>query len=241
MTTQSRPKKSNARTSPTPKGRQTEAKRRGTAVAPVRKTKRLPFETRRELIVRKAADFFAEFGFGATTRELADHLGITQPLLYKYFKGKEDLIDEVYKSVFLEVWDSAWDEILVDRSRSLEARLVEFYVLYTDVIMNRGWMRIYLFAGLKSVGITSSYIRLVEERIIRRVAIEICAARNIVLTKDNEQHYFEIAWGLQGSIFYYGVRRHAYGLTPQIDKNMLISDLVGIFTRAWPAQLQPVG
>jgi AcrR family transcriptional regulator len=197
-------------------------------------TKRLPFDQRRLLIVKKAAEFFAESGFGATTRELALHLGTTQPLLYKYFKGKEDLIGEVYKSVFLDVWDDCWDELLVDRSRPIEDRLIDFYVRYTEVIMNRSWMRVYLFAGLKNVGITSSYIRLVEERVIRRIAIEICAAKGVTLTKLNQARYIEIAWSLQGSIFYYGVRKHAYGLDPHVDKNGLIEDAVRIYVKAWP-------
>ncbi len=201
------------------------------------KTKRLPFEQRRKLIVRKAAEFFAESGFAATTRELADHLGTTQPLLYKYFKTKKDLVDEVYKSVFLDVWDDSWDDLLIDRSRHVEERLVEFYARYTDVIMNRGWMRIYLFAGLRDVGITSSYIRLLEERIIRRIAVEICTFCGIELTTDNEAHYIEIAWSLQGSIFYYGVRKYAYGLSPRTDKDFVIRNIVGIYVKAWPHEM----
>lgn len=207
---------------------------RGASKPAAGKTKRLPFDQRQKLIVRKAAEFFAEFGFGATTRELAEHLGTTQPLLYKYFKTKEDLINEVYKSVFLDVWDNSWDELLVDRSRPIDDRLIEFYSRYTDVIMNRGWMRMYLFAGLKNVWITSSYIRLVEERVIGRIAIEVCAARNIPLSKEVEARHIEIAWSLQGSIFYYGVRKYAYGLSPKIDKNLVIRDTVRIFVASWP-------
>ncbi len=201
------------------------------------KTKRLPFEQRRKLIVKKAAEFFAESGFAATTRELADHLGTTQPLLYKYFKTKKDLVDEVYKSVFLDVWDDSWDDLLIDRSRPVEERLVEFYARYTDVIMNRGWMRIYLFAGLRDVGITSSYIRLLEERIIRRIAVEICTAYGIEFSTDNEAHYIEIAWSLQGSIFYYGVRKYAYGLAPRTDKDFVIRNTVNIYVKAWPHEM----
>jgi AcrR family transcriptional regulator len=201
------------------------------------KTKRLPFGQRRKLIVTKAIEFFAEFGFAATTRELAERLGTTQPLLYKYFETKKELVDEVYKSVFLEVWDDSWDDLLVDRTKPIVERLVEFYARYTDVIMNRGWMRIYLFAGLRDVGITSSYIRLLEDRIIRRIAVEICASHGIELSKDNEDHYFEIAWSLQGSIFYYGVRKFAYGLAPRTEKEFVIRNAVEIYVSAWPRRM----
>ncbi|UPJ71884.1 TetR/AcrR family transcriptional regulator [Bradyrhizobium sp. 187] len=196
--------------------------------------KRLPFPERKELIVEKAAEFFAEFGFNATTRELADSLKITQPLLYKYFKTKEDLIEHVYKRVFLDVWDAYWDDLLVDRTRPIQDRLVDFYIRYTDVIMNRAWMRIYLFAGLKDVGITSSYIKLVEERIIRRIAIEVCLSKDIRLTARNEHRFLEVAWNLQGSIFYYGVRKYAYGLQPRVEKITLIRDAVNIYIKGWP-------
>lgn len=216
------------------KGQKPAAKRMRAPSRSSRTTTRLPFEERRRLIVKKAAEFFAESGFSATTRELAGHLGTTQPLMYKYFKGKEELIDEVYRSVFLDVWSDHWDELLVDRTQSIEDRLIEFYISYTDVIMNRGWMRMYLFAGLKNVGITSSYIRLVEERVIRRIAIEACFAREVVFDSSNEARYLEIAWALQGSIFYYGVRKHAYGLDPHVDKNSLIRDTVHIFLGSWP-------
>jgi AcrR family transcriptional regulator len=201
------------------------------------KTKRLPFEQRRKIIIMKAIEFFAEFGFAATTRELAERLGTTQPLLYKYFETKKELVDEVYRSVFLEVWDDSWDDLLVDRTRPIVERLVEFYARYTDVIMNRSWMRIYLFAGLRDVGITSSYIRLLEERIIRRITVEICASHGIELSKDNEDHYIEIAWSLQGSIFYYGVRKCAYGLSPRTQKEFIIRNAVEIHVSAWPLRI----
>jgi AcrR family transcriptional regulator len=203
---------------------------------PVRSPERLPFEQRREMILKKAVDVFAERGFDATTRDLARHLGTTQPLMYKYFKTKDDLIEEVYKRVFLDVWDTAWDEILVDRSQPITERLIRFYRSYTDVIMNRGWMRIYLFAGLKNVGITSSYIRLVEERVIRRIAMEICAAHGIQISKSSEARYMEIAWSLQGSIFYYGVRKYAYELDPNVPRNVIIDDVVNIFVASWPKE-----
>jgi AcrR family transcriptional regulator len=205
-----------------------------TPASPTDKRKRLPFPERKGLIVEKAAEFFAEFGFDATTRELAVRLKITQPLLYKYFKTKEDLVEHVYKSVFLDVWDAYWDSLLVDRTRPIRDRLIDFYTRYTDVIMNRGWMRIYLFAGLKDVGITSSYIKLVEERIIRRIAIEVCLSKNIRLTARNEHRFLEVAWNLQGSIFYYGVRKYAYGLQPHVEKITLIRDAVNIYIKGWP-------
>src|SRR5690349_7041748 len=47
---------------------------------------------RRAAIVSEAIRLFAEKGFrGATTRELASALGVTEPVLYQHFKTKRDL------------------------------------------------------------------------------------------------------------------------------------------------------
>jgi len=221
-------------------GKKDTADTQGSPVRPktAQTTKRLPSAERQKLIVQRAASFFAEHGFDATTRDLAKHLGTTQPLLYKYFKGKDDLIDAVYKNVFLDVWDSEWDVILSDRNRPIIDRLIEFYRRYTDVIMERGWLRIYLFAGLKGVAITGSYIKLVEERLITRIVTEISVARGIDGASKPDARMIEIGWALQGSIFYHGVRKFAYGLEPHVDKNVVIGDVVRIFVEGWPSALK---
>ena len=47
---------------------------------------------RREQILHGAMELFAEKGFrGATTREIARHLGISEALMFKYFPSKEAL------------------------------------------------------------------------------------------------------------------------------------------------------
>src|SRR6266704_4117545 len=52
-------------------------------------TCRLAPEVREHQIVLKAMDHFATHGFSGSTRELARQLGVTQPLLYRYFPSKE--------------------------------------------------------------------------------------------------------------------------------------------------------
>lgn len=51
-------------------------------------------------IVRRAVEYFSAHGFGVGTRELAKHIGVTQPLLYHYFGSKEKLVERVYREVF---------------------------------------------------------------------------------------------------------------------------------------------
>src|SRR5438270_14066072 len=91
-----------------------------------------PDERRREFVV-KATEFFSEEGFGGGTRGLARRLGVTQPLLYRYFPSKDDLIEQVYRTVYLEPLDTGWEKLLTDRSRPIRERLQEFYEAYTNV------------------------------------------------------------------------------------------------------------
>ncbi len=53
---------------------------------------RLKAHERRQQILEVAGELFADRGFaGVTTRELAQRLGITEPILYRHFASKEDL------------------------------------------------------------------------------------------------------------------------------------------------------
>src|SRR3982074_1942677 len=96
------------------------------------KQKRLSPEDRRQEFVAKATEFFSEQGFGGGTRDLARRLGVTQPLLYRYFPSKDDLIKEVYRTVYLDPLETGWEKLLCDRSRPLRDRLREFYGAYND-------------------------------------------------------------------------------------------------------------
>jgi AcrR family transcriptional regulator len=60
-----------------------------------------PHDRRREFVA-KATEFFPEEGIGGGTPTLARRLGVTQPLLYRYFPSKDDLIREVYRTVYLD-------------------------------------------------------------------------------------------------------------------------------------------
>ena len=124
--------------------------------------------------------------------------------------------------------------MLTDRARPLRERLVEFYDQYTNVIMQPEWMRLYLFAGLRGVEITGLYIARVEERIIRPVMLEMAAEHGTVVTPENEARLLELAWSLQGGIFYYGVRKYVYGTAVHQEKRQVIEAAVEIYTSAWP-------
>ena len=60
---------------------------------------RMRGEERHAAIVRSAIHLFADKGFrGATTRELASSLGVTEPVLYQHFNTKRDLYNAIIEA-----------------------------------------------------------------------------------------------------------------------------------------------
>ncbi|MEM7429253.1 MAG: TetR/AcrR family transcriptional regulator [Pseudomonadota bacterium] len=197
-------------------------------VAPKEKRKRLSSGERRQEFIAKAIELFAEEGFENSTRELARRLGVTQPLLYRYFPSKDDLIAEVYNVVYVSRWQDRWSDLIADRSQPLRQRLEAFYDAYTEVIFERDWMRIYLFSGLKGVDINRRYMKLVRERILEPIIRECRHAAGLPDRPASEEEV-EHAWLMHGGIFYYGVRTQVYeGVEPTM-KHFVIRTALDAF------------
>lgn len=164
-------------------------------------------------ICRAAAKFFSEHGFAGSTRELATQVGVSQPLLFRYFESKEDLFDAVFDSIFSGQWRDEWSNLIYDRSRSLRERLLAFYDVYLPVVFNRQWMRLYVFAGLSDIRINTRYFRIIEQRFLRPLCVEVRAEFGMIEPDsfpiiDDELDYI---WAFHGGIFYHGIRQYAFG------------------------------
>jgi AcrR family transcriptional regulator len=190
---------------------------KSTASAPVRR--RLTPEDRRRQILDAAISYFAELGFDGGTRDLARRLGVTQPLIYRYFPSKEDLIRQVYEEVYLGRWRSEWEVLITDRTMPLRERLITFYKRYTEVMFAPEWMRIYLFAGLRGLGINRWWITFVEGHVVRRMCEELRLACRLPSADELaiENAEIDFLWVLHGGIFYNGMRRVVYGAEPHLD------------------------
>lgn len=177
--------------------------------------KRLPRDERERSIAREAVLFFCEVGFGGQTRELAKRLGVTQPLIYRYFPNKNALIERVYQEVYLNRWNPAWEEILDDRSRPLRERLIAFYTDYAKAVLTYEWIRIFMFAGLKGMDLNARYLTLVRDRIYTRVIREVRHEFGLPTPHEHPitELEFELVWALHASIFYIGIRKWIYGLS----------------------------
>jgi AcrR family transcriptional regulator len=159
-----------------------------------------------------AIKFFSEEGFDGSTHNFAKKIGITQPLIYRYFDSKDELIREVYNAVFEGRWKSEWEATLRDRTKSITTRLHEFYVVYTDVVFARDWMRIYLFSGLRELDINRWWSSFVESRILSTICDELRyeTGADSVLVRAPTPQEMELMWSFQGSLFYYAMRRDVY-------------------------------
>tara|TARA_R110000787_G_scaffold29863_1_gene80727 strand:- start:639 stop:1301 length:663 start_codon:yes stop_codon:yes gene_type:complete len=196
---------------------------------PVRR--RLPPEERERQILEGAIRYFAEVGFDGQTRELARRLGITQPLLFRYFPTKDDLIDRVYEEVYLKRWKDEWTRELMDRSIPLEERLVRYYEDYAVTIFDYEWMRIFMFSGLKGEPINTRYLKLVRERILRVICIELRHSFGLAdpAQRPVSPDEIDLAWSLHAAIFYIGVRKWIYYLPAPDDLSAFIRRNVKTF------------
>jgi Transcriptional regulator len=201
---------------------------RSTKESPVRRrAARMDPAERKRMIVQKAVDYFAEHGFGGSTRELARQIGVTQSLLYRYFPTKQALFDEVYNQVYLARWNPQWEEMLRDRSKPFERRLKAYYLEYAQNLIQNDWVRILILAGLHQKGINNKLFELLQKGIFKTVVLE---ARHeygfVAKPRDGLALEIELVWALHASIFYIGMRRWVYHTATPQNFNAVIEALV---------------
>ncbi|WP_354266253.1 TetR/AcrR family transcriptional regulator [Bradyrhizobium sp. I1.7.5] len=186
---------------------------------------------RERAIVDEAIRFFAEHGFEGQTRELAKRMGITHSAIYRHFPSKEALIERVYQEVYLSRWSPDWGSMIRDRSLSLETRLTRFYLDYVERVFEYNWVRIFVFSGMKSFGITGRYLDIVRREIIEPAAAEL---RHDLKLPDAKSHPLseretELFWGLHGRIFYLAIRKFIYETPIPPDLDAIVRDAVQTF------------
>ena len=107
-------------------------------------SKRLPAEQRRALMLEDAAIHFAAHGFGSTTRDIAEALGVTQALIYKHFKSKEHLIEQTLDRMFGAGSDAGpW----INAEHQLADELLKYYLSFVGESSDIR-MRLFIRAGL---------------------------------------------------------------------------------------------
>jgi AcrR family transcriptional regulator len=186
-------------------------------IEPAVKLRLAPGDRERQ-IIDGAIAYFSEVGFSGQTRELAKRLGVTQPLLYRYFPTKQALVERVYQTVFEGRWNPAWIPLLQDRAVPLRERLVEFYGQYASATYRPEWIRIYMYAGLSDPTLNRRYIQLVRKHLLPAYCREVRHACGLPDTDvPVAEQEMEFVWSLHGGIFYMAMREHVYQMKVNVD------------------------
>jgi AcrR family transcriptional regulator len=205
---------------------------------------RLLPDDRAQQILAGAISFFADRGFEGQTRELTSRLGISKGLLYRYFPGKDALIDRIYEEVFIGRWSVQWDEMIADRSTKLLPRLKSFYVQYAlKMLHNYEWVRIYLLSGLAGASINRRFGNFVAEHVFRPVLNELRHEFKLpdIQKLPVSEPEMELMWGLHGAIFYIGIRKWVYHVEIPKDAEGAVELLVdGLYANASKLMAQRV-
>lgn len=174
----------------------------------------LPAE-RERMILDGAVRFFSEHGLDGQLRDLARGLNITHTLLYHYFPTKQALIERVYAEMFEGCWRPAWERLLDDKTLDVETKLTRFYTDYATVVLERDWVRIFIFSGMSDRYITERYFLMLQAKLFPRLVREsraYCQAAGGPTQRGKPTaQELELLMGLHGGIFYIGIRRWVYG------------------------------
>lgn len=173
---------------------------------PVKVRRRLPRRERERLIIDEAMRFFSEVGFEGQTRALAQRLGVTQPLLYRYFPDKDALIERVFSEVLASSWDPIWETALMDRTRPLVERLTDFYVTYSGTNFRCERIRLLMFASLKDHNTASRYLAFVREHLFVPLVRELRAEAGLPESAPVLEEEIACIAGLHGAIGYVAAR-----------------------------------
>lgn len=194
---------------------------------------RLDPVVRRQQILDAAISYFAEAGFGVQTRELSRRLGVSQPLLYRYFPSKQDLISAVFESVFMSQWRNEWMVELQDRKVPLRERLLAFYLQYAGATYRPEWIRIYMYAGLADMDLNRNYLALVRKKLLvvmcaefRHTFMPQAIAANLLPISARE---IELLWTLHGGMFYWAIRRNIFNIKPVTPFETRTTDAIDLF------------
>jgi len=190
-------------------------------------------------MIEKAAGFFARHGFDASTRDLARALGVTQALIYRHFKSKDDLIDQALAATLGAIQRGSrrgGADALADVTVGLEERLTGFYGGFVAGATETR-MRLFMRAGLdgrswpqrRGAALTAQ----IFEPVIAALRSEagLPTADKCPLMRGER----ELAMMLHASMVFLGIRRHVYGM-PMPES---LDDIVRLYVRTWLAGAVP--
>ncbi|QRG05343.1 TetR/AcrR family transcriptional regulator [Xanthobacter dioxanivorans] len=190
---------------------------------------RLDPAVRERMILDAAVEFFAEHGFEAQTKDLAERIGVSQGLIFRYFGTKQNLVERVYQNVFLQRWSPQWEQDLKDRAVPFPERLERFYLAYFDAVDEYHWIRVSLYASLAGHDITNRYVQSHVNRLLEIILRELRDYRGLVVEGAIEPLEYELAWHLHSTFIYYLIRKYIHRLPAMEDKSVMVARIIRSF------------
>ncbi len=196
-------------------------------------------ELRTRMILEAATNYFAEHGFTAQIKDLAQQIGVSEALIFRYFGTKQNLIEEVYHSVFLERWSGEWEIGLQDRSRPLRDRLEAFYLSYLEAVDDPRWIRVSVLAGLAGHDIIKRYVQTHVDHLLEAITRELSAEWKVPEREGDTTPDLELAWHLHSTFIYFLIRKHIHRVRVSDDRAKLVSQVVENFLEGCRSSLKP--
>jgi TetR/AcrR family transcriptional regulator len=201
---------------------------------------RLSAQDRREQLLTVAVDLFSRKGFsGTTTREIATAAGVTEAIIFRHFRTKEQLytaiIDQRFKSPGAEAWKAEMRSAMQkDDDEAVFRFLIEAIICtHKD---DPKFERLMIYAALEGNEIALLYMRHVTASVVDAIRAYILRRQRQgklrAMTPDTALA------AIAGMAQYYALNKYAYGL-----KEERISDDEAIesFTRIAVSGLQTKG
>ncbi len=185
------------------------------------------------MILKRAVDFFAEYGLTAQTRALAEACGVAQRLLYRYFPSKAALVGEVYREGILSPFKAVWLVQLKDRTRPFEERLTAFYKDYYEQVLTRRWLRLFMYASLADARMAPDYIQAIIKEMLETIVGEAAADQGVTLPLDRALLH-EVGWVLHGAVSHFAIRRHLYEASQSLPAKHILALHIRAFLDSFP-------
>lgn len=172
---------------------------------------RMKSQDRRAAIVDAAIHLFAEKGFrGATTRELASALGVTEPVLYQHFETKNDLYSAIIETKSKQGQQQGAELLSLQESGDDRA----FFRFLGNLLLERyeedpDFMRLLLFSALERHELADRFFERQIQRFFTVVAGYI--QRRIDAGAFRPMDPQTAARGFTGMLTYHGLVRLLFG------------------------------
>jgi AcrR family transcriptional regulator len=167
--------------------------------------KRISAEARREQIVEAAMRLFADKGFnGTTTKEIAEQVGVSDTMVFRYFPTKEDL----YSAIIARAAGNVYEEtpIIELIRRKDDAGLLR--ALATDTITRNekdpSFLRLLYYSGLEGHFLSEMFFQM-------RVRVRIQALADYIAQRMEDGDFCRVDPTLAAMAFMGMVIQHVIG------------------------------